>query len=200
MVSRGVRVMGLGEGVQKLLLAAFLNYASTTFTTKGEGFKDALKKLIQIAGALRPEIVPQLEKALGVLDEDPGLADDINSRMEVGGISPYASDYVGGIDSVHLKSEISGFYISHGVRVRGEMPDHIAPMLQLVSFLKVKEAYLEAKGDLRGVESCRETIKHLEAYLKPTIEGLSESIRRYSDKAPQLAVLEAVSIILFSIL
>ncbi len=189
--------MSMERDAQKLLLAAFLNYASLLFTSTGEEFKSILEKLIQIAKVLRPEIVPQLEEALDVLIEDPNLVYDVNSRIELGGISPYASDYVRGGDKIYIKSEVSGLYKSHGVKVRSEMPDHIAPMLQLVSFLKVKEAYLEAKGDFKGADACRETVRHLkEAYLKPTIEGLLESIRRYSNKAPHLAILEAVNIVL----
>lgn len=190
-------VMSMESGAQKLLLAAFLNYASLAFTSAGDEFKGVLEKLMQIARVLRPEIVPQLERALNASIEDPNIVYEVSSRIELGGISPYASDYVKGADKVYIKSEVSGLYRSHGVKVRGEMPDHIAPMLQLVSFLKVKEAHLEAKGDLKGVQACRETVKLVkEAYLKPTIEGLLDSIRRYSEKAPHLAVLEAVSIVL----
>ncbi|PWV36875.1 MAG: hypothetical protein DJ555_05055 [Desulfurococcaceae archaeon] len=189
--------MSLEGDAQKLLLAAFLNYASSIFTTRGEELKEAFTKLTRIASMLRPEIATLLEEALSALNENPSLADDISSRIELGGISPYASDYVTDADKIRLKSEISGLYRNHGIRVREEMPDHIAPMLQLFSFLKVKEAYLEAKGDSKGAKSCEETIKLLKTYLEPTVKGLSESIKRYSDKAPQLAVLEAVNIIIF---
>ena len=194
----GACFMSLEGDAQKLLLAAFLNYASSIFTTRGEELKEAFTKLTRIASMLRPEIATLLEEALSALNENPSLADDINSRIELGGISPYASDYVRDADKIRLKSEISGLYRNHGIRVREEMPDHIAPMLQLFSFLKVKEAYLEAKGDSKGVESCEETINLLKTYLEPTIKGLSESIKRYSNKAPQLAVLESVNIIIFN--
>lgn len=189
--------MNMEHEAQKLLLAAFLNYASLAFTSAGEEFKSVLEKLIQIARVLKPEIVPQLENALNTFIDNPDIVYEVSSRIELGGISPYVSDYVKGGDKIYIKSEISSLYRSHGVKVRGEMPDHITPMLQLVSFLKVKEAYLEAKGDLKGVHACRETVKLVkESYLKPTIEGLLDSMRRYSEKVPHIAVLEAVNAVL----
>lgn len=182
-----------------IAIASLLNIASKIFKMKSSEVKDILSSMKGLSKLLDPRIEELLETAYSKLLEKPEAVDEVNTRIEMGAVSPYAADYIALNDDrrIYVKVEVGEYYKLHGVKVRGEMPDHIAPMLELLSLLLIKRVYLEERGDTMGVKRCMEDLEKLYAgYVKPTLEGL---ISNLGVETPHRYILEGVMMALDSL-
>jgi len=180
---------------EKILATAFfLNTTPKFFKARREDLKSLFQVLLGASSVLNGRVRELIEKAWRITEENPQLFEEITTRIELGAISPYAADYLASNDArrVYLKAEIGEFYKTHGVKVRGEMPDHIAPMLELLSLLLIKKLYLEGKGDTTGATRCKEDFEKLyKNYVKPLIENMKANL---GSETPHSLILEAASL------
>jgi nitrate reductase assembly molybdenum cofactor insertion protein NarJ len=150
---------------------------------------DARSVVSELRRVLRDLGRVDAEEALN--EFEAALAEEAGSRaasylrpLAKGDIPPYETSYelerpAAGGKPFHL-ADISGFYQAFGFRAAGERPDHVAPELEFVSLLFVKEAYARISGNDEGAIICEEArarflAEHLFQWLPSFTTRLSEA-------------------------
>ena len=86
------------------------------------------------------------------------LSMDFQKPLLNGDVPPYETSYEPGPGSTGGKTfqmaDIAGFYRAFGFEVRGQRPDHIAPELEFMALVMVKEAHASLSGQIEAADVC----------------------------------------------
>lgn len=168
-------------------------------TAGGEDWGQALTELRQVAGQLGYR-----DAAETIASSAPGAGLDAElARLFIRGVvPPYETSYESARSAPGGKTlalaDIAGFYRAFGFQAHGDRPDHLAPELEFVSLLCVKEAYARLTGEDEGAGVCAEARgKFIREHLAPWLPEFRERVVQESaDPAVSAAAAATVAIVM----
>ncbi len=162
-------------------------------------WSQSLAELRELAGQLgRTDVAEALSEA----GPSAGTGAELTRLFIRGVVPPYETSYESARSAPGGKTlalaDIAGFYRAFGFQAQGERPDHLAPELEFVSLLCIKEAYARLVGEREGAEVCAEArSKFVREHLAPWLPSFRERVREETtDQALSLAAAAIVAIVL----
>ncbi len=132
----------------------------------------------------------------------PDIGAEVSRLFVRGVVPPYETSYESARSAPGGKTlalaDIAGFYRAFGFQAQGERPDHLAPELEFVSLLCIKEAYARLTGETEGAEVCAEArSKFLREHLAPWLPSFRQRVaEETTDEALSNAAEAIVAIVL----
>lgn len=159
----------------------------------------SLAELREVAGQLGHADVAE---ALSERVPGAGIGAELTRLFVRGVVPPYETSYESARSAPGGKTlalaDIAGFYRAFGFQAQGERPDHLAPELEFVSLLCIKEAYARLVGEREGAEVCAEArSKFIREHLAPWLPSFRERVREEAaDQGLSLAAAAIVAIVM----
>jgi len=169
------------------------------FTADQAEWRRSLSELREVAGQLGSSDAAQ---ALSQSAPGPEIGAELTRLFVRAVVPPYETSYESARSAPGGKTlalaDIAGFYRAFGFQAQGERPDHLAPELEFLSLLCVKEAYARLTGEREGAEVCAEArIKFIREHLAPWLPSFCQRVaEEATDQALSLATAAVVAMVL----